>query len=83
MMGDGVDRLPTLRPRGRGRRLHRDIEVEIFNQEIWDTPGEQTLRPSSAGTAATCPRSRTPGVQDRADPPGFDLVHVTGHAHLR
>ena len=27
--------------------------------------------------------SRTLGVQHRADPSGLDLVHVTGHAHLR
>jgi hypothetical protein len=24
-----------------------------------------------------------PGVEDGADPSGLDLVHVTGHAHLR
>jgi sugar phosphate isomerase/epimerase len=43
LMGDGVIDIPHLRRCVEGAGYHGPIEVEIFNQKIWDTPGEQVL----------------------------------------
>jgi sugar phosphate isomerase/epimerase len=42
-MGDGVIGLRHLRACVEDARYTGPIEVEIFNQQIWDTPGEQVL----------------------------------------
>lgn len=42
-MGDGVIDLPRLRSCVEAAGYLGPIEVEIFNQHIWDTPGEQVL----------------------------------------
>jgi sugar phosphate isomerase/epimerase len=42
-MGDGVIGLRHLRACVEDARYGGPIEVEIFNQQIWDTPGEQVL----------------------------------------
>jgi sugar phosphate isomerase/epimerase len=43
MMGDGVIQLRRLRESVDAAGYSGPIEVEIFNQAIWDTPGEQVL----------------------------------------
>ena len=43
MMGDGVIELRRLRQAVDDAGYEGPIEVEIFNQQIWDTPGEQVL----------------------------------------
>jgi sugar phosphate isomerase/epimerase len=43
MMGDGVIQLRRLRQAVDAAGFSGPIEVEIFNQQIWDTPGEQVL----------------------------------------
>ena len=42
-MGDGVIDLPFLAARVAQAGYTGPIEVEIFNQQVWDTPGEQVL----------------------------------------
>jgi sugar phosphate isomerase/epimerase len=42
-MGDGVIDLPRLRASVEAAGYDGPIEVEIFNQQVWDTPGEQVL----------------------------------------
>ncbi len=44
MMGDGVIELRKLRYAVEQAGYHGPIEVEIFNQAIWDSPGDETLR---------------------------------------
>jgi sugar phosphate isomerase/epimerase len=44
MMGDGVIELRRLRTAVEAAGYHGPIEVEIFNQAIWDQPGEATLK---------------------------------------
>jgi sugar phosphate isomerase/epimerase len=44
MMGDGVIQLRRLREAVEAAGYAGPIEVEIFNQEVWDTPGDQVLR---------------------------------------
>lgn len=44
MMGDGVIELRRLRKAADAAGYNGPIEVEIFNQEIWDTPGDEVLR---------------------------------------
>lgn len=43
MMGDGVIQLRRLRAAVEAADYSGPIEVEIFNQQIWDTPGDQVL----------------------------------------
>ena len=43
MMGDGVIELRRLRAAVEAAGYTGPIEVEIFNQHIWDTPGDQVL----------------------------------------
>jgi sugar phosphate isomerase/epimerase len=43
LMGDGVIDLPRLRACVEAAGYQGPIEVEIFNQQVWDTPGEQVL----------------------------------------
>ncbi|WP_334171915.1 sugar phosphate isomerase/epimerase family protein [Sinomonas sp.] len=43
MMGDGVIDFPTITGWVRDAGYDGYIEVEIFNQEIWDTDGDKTL----------------------------------------
>jgi len=43
-VGDGVIDIPMLARAVIGAGYDGLIEVEIFNQEVWDTPGELTLR---------------------------------------
>jgi sugar phosphate isomerase/epimerase len=43
MMGDGVIELRRLRQAVDAARYTGPIEVEIFNQAIWNTPGDETL----------------------------------------
>lgn len=43
MLGDGVIELRRLRQAVDAAGYGGPIEVEIFNQQIWDTPGEQVL----------------------------------------
>jgi sugar phosphate isomerase/epimerase len=43
MMGDGVIELRRLRQAVDAAGYMGPIEVEIFNQAIWDTPGDETL----------------------------------------
>jgi sugar phosphate isomerase/epimerase len=42
-MGDGVIDLPRLRACVEAAGYQGPIEVEIFNQQVWDTPGERVL----------------------------------------
>jgi sugar phosphate isomerase/epimerase len=44
MMGDGVIELRRLREAVDAAGYTGPIEVEIFNQQIWDTPGDEVLR---------------------------------------
>ncbi len=44
MMGDGVIELRRLRQAVEAAGYSGPIEVEIFNQAIWDAPGDQTLQ---------------------------------------
>src|SRR5205823_6508814 len=44
MMGDGVIELRRLRQAVDATGYDGPIEVEIFNQTVWDTPGEEVLR---------------------------------------
>ena len=44
MMGDGVIELPRFRQAVDEAGYMGPIEVEIFNQTWWDTPGDETLR---------------------------------------
>lgn len=43
MMGNGKINLPLLRAAVEDAGYRGPIEVEIFNQRIWDTPGDETL----------------------------------------
>jgi sugar phosphate isomerase/epimerase len=43
MMGDGIIQLRRLREAVDAAGYEGPIEVEIFNQAVWDTPGEQVL----------------------------------------
>jgi sugar phosphate isomerase/epimerase len=43
MMGDGVIEIRQMRTAVEAAGYHGPIEVEIFNQAIWNTPGDQTL----------------------------------------
>ena len=43
MMGDGVIELRRLREAVDAAGYTGPIEVEIFNQQIWDTPGDEVL----------------------------------------
>lgn len=43
MMGDGVIDLPRIREAVEAAGYRGPIEVEIFNREIWDTPGDEVL----------------------------------------
>lgn len=43
MMGDGVIELRKLRHAVESAGYNGPIEVEILNQAVWDTPGDQTL----------------------------------------
>lgn len=42
-VGDGYVDFPTITGWVKDAGYTGDIEVEIFNQQVWDTPGEQTL----------------------------------------
>lgn len=44
MMGDGVIELNRIRGAVEKAGYAGPIEVEIFNQDIWDTPGDEVLR---------------------------------------
>jgi sugar phosphate isomerase/epimerase len=44
MMGDGVIELRRLREAVDAAGYAGPIEVEIFNQQVWDTPGDEVLR---------------------------------------
>jgi len=48
MMGDGIIQLRRLRQAVDAAGYRGPIEVEIFNQQIWDTPGEQVLELAKA-----------------------------------
>jgi sugar phosphate isomerase/epimerase len=43
-VGDGVIDIPMLARAVTGAGYRGLVEVEIFNQDVWDTPGQQTLR---------------------------------------
>jgi sugar phosphate isomerase/epimerase len=43
MMGDGVIEIRRIRQSVEGAGYQGPIEVEIFNQSIWDTPGDEVL----------------------------------------
>ena len=43
MLGDGVIELQRLREAVDAAGYGGPIEVEIFNQQIWDTPGDEVL----------------------------------------
>src|SRR5207248_2285528 len=43
MMGDGVIQLRRLRDAVEAAGYRGPIEVEIFNQQIWDMPGDEVL----------------------------------------
>jgi sugar phosphate isomerase/epimerase len=43
MMGDGVIDIRKLRNAVDAAGYNGPIEVEIFNQEIWDSPGDHVL----------------------------------------
>ena len=43
MMGDGVIELRRIRAAVEQAGYTGPIEVEIFNQAIWDTPGDEVL----------------------------------------
>jgi sugar phosphate isomerase/epimerase len=44
MMGDGVIELRRLRGAVDAAGYDGPIEVEIFNQTLWDMPGDEVLR---------------------------------------
>ncbi|MFD2922324.1 sugar phosphate isomerase/epimerase family protein [Halobacillus naozhouensis] len=44
MMGDGVIEIPRIRQAVEENDYHGPIEVEIINQDIWDMPGDETLK---------------------------------------
>lgn len=48
MMGDGVIELRKIRTAVESAGYFGPIEVEIFNQEIWDTPGDAVLETMKA-----------------------------------
>jgi sugar phosphate isomerase/epimerase len=43
-VGDGVADIPALARAVAATGYDGPVEVEIFNQEVWDTPGDETLR---------------------------------------
>jgi sugar phosphate isomerase/epimerase len=43
-VGDGVIDIPMLARAVIGAGYRGLVDVEIFNQEVWDTPGQQILR---------------------------------------
>jgi sugar phosphate isomerase/epimerase len=43
MLGDGIIELRRLREAVQSSGYDGPIEVEIFNQQVWDTPGDQVL----------------------------------------
>lgn len=44
MMGDGVIEIPRLREAVEAAGYHGPIEVEIFNQQLWNQPTDEILR---------------------------------------
>jgi sugar phosphate isomerase/epimerase len=44
MMGDGVIDIRSIRVAVEQAGYTGPIEVEIFNQAIWDTPGDEVLK---------------------------------------
>jgi sugar phosphate isomerase/epimerase len=54
MMGDGVIELRRLRQAVEAATYTGPIEVEIFNQQIWDTPGDQILQQIRARFLSVC-----------------------------
>ena len=54
MMGDGVIELRRLREAVDAAGYAGPIEVEIFNQKIWDTPGDEVLAAMKERYAANC-----------------------------
>jgi sugar phosphate isomerase/epimerase len=54
MMGDGVIELRRLREAVDAAGYTGPIEVEIFNQQIWSTPGEQVLATIKERFLAVC-----------------------------
>jgi sugar phosphate isomerase/epimerase len=54
MMGDGVIQLRRLRQAVDAAGYSGPIEVEIFNQLIWDTPGEEVLELMKERFLAEC-----------------------------
>jgi sugar phosphate isomerase/epimerase len=43
-VGDGVADIPALARAVTATGYRGPVEVEIFNQQVWDTPGDETLR---------------------------------------
>jgi sugar phosphate isomerase/epimerase len=54
MMGDGVIELRRLRQAVEAAGYSGPIEVEIFNQAIWDAPGEQVLQQMQERYLSVC-----------------------------
>lgn len=54
MMGDGVIELRRLREAVDAAGYAGPIEVEIFNQEVWDTPGPRVLATVNERFARHC-----------------------------
>jgi sugar phosphate isomerase/epimerase len=54
MMGDGVIELRRLREAVDAAAYTGPIEVEIFNQQVWDMPGEQVLAQIKERYVAHC-----------------------------
>jgi sugar phosphate isomerase/epimerase len=54
MMGDGVIQLRRLRQAVDAAGYTGPIEVEIFNQRVWDTPGDQVLAVMKQRFVAEC-----------------------------
>lgn len=54
MMGDGVIELRRLRQAVDAAGYTGPIEVEIFNQQVWDTPGERVLAQSKERFLREC-----------------------------
>lgn len=67
MMGDGVIDIRGIRARVEAAGYTGPIEVEIYNQTIWDTPGDEVLAQVAplSGVCVT-PRTRT-GKQETRD----------------
>jgi sugar phosphate isomerase/epimerase len=54
MMGDGVIQVRRLREAVDTAGYSGPIEVEIFNQQVWDTPGDEVLRTIKARYLECC-----------------------------